>query len=330
MLIAAASHLPFHYLGTGALSLFTAAGISILPLIFFKAGSGTGSSAETSVIIPIGLSYYVLRAIHYSVDKYKGTIPAHSFADYAGYLFFLPTFASGPINRFQEFHRNLQRRRWDGRLFSRGCERILYGFAKIVILGNYLVSLKFVQLIERLAPSHPSLSAYLDCVRYGLNLLFQFSGYSDMAIGFALLLGFRISENFNYPLLAININDFWKRWHISLSEWCRDYIFMPVLSIGRLPVAAIMASMLVLGLWHEFSGRYVAWGLYHGAGIALWHFFQKAKPFLPSTKIFVGNRVKVLSWSLNINFVLLSFAITKEPDIVSALRVYQKIFLFWS
>src|SRR5690606_22484260 len=98
-------------------------------------------------------------------------------------------------------------------------------------------------------------------------LYFKFSGYSDIAIGVSRLLGFRVMENFHYPFIAQNIGDFWKRWHISLSSWCRDYAYMPVWSRLRNGALAALASMLILGLWHELSWRYLAWGLYHGAGI---------------------------------------------------------------
>lgn len=311
-----------------ASTMIVAVTIIAVLLIYHKAGAGIDSCSEL-MLVPLGLSFYSLRAAHYSVDRYKGKLPSHGFGDFLAYLFFLPTLFAGPINRFQEFHRELQRRRWDAALVARGLERILYGFAKVVILGNYLVSLKLAQGIGQLGGNYPAFAAYLDCVRYGLNLYFQFSGYSDIAIGFALLLGIRIEENFRYPLLATNINDFWKRWHISLTSWCKDYIFMPAAAVSRRPLIAVMASMIVLGVWHEFSFRYLAWGLYHGAGIAGWHLFQQFKAYYGSTSHpFFGRVFSIVSWFVTMQFVILSFAITKEPDLTSALAVYVKVFSF--
>jgi len=327
---AAATYLASRRRGAEAL---IAALFVIAALLWFKTGDRFALSGAAGVAVPLGLSFYALRSIHYVIESRKGTLPSHSFTQYACYLLFTPTLVAGPINRFQEFHRDLCRRRWDSALFSLGCERTLYGYAKIVVLGNYLVSQKVPAMMLPMGPSHGALEAYLGCLLYGANLYFQFSGYSDVAIGFSLLLGFRVMENFDYPFLAKNISDFWRRWHISLSNWCRDYVFMPAVSFSRQPWAAIIASMVVLGLWHELSWRYLAWGLYHGAGIALWRAFQRVKGRLPRFAGRGSGAVRLAaeagSYMLTMNFVLLSFAITKEPDMRAALSVYRAIFFFW-
>jgi D-alanyl-lipoteichoic acid acyltransferase DltB (MBOAT superfamily) len=155
----------------------------------------------------------------------------------------------------------------------------------------------------------------------------SFPGYSDVAIGFALMLGLRVGENFNYPFFARSINEFWQRWHISLSMWCKDYVYMPVLSLGRSPLGAILFSMLAIALWHEFSLRYVAWGIYHALGIAVWHLFQRVKPAWLKEGMDGLKRQAVAGVSifLTLNFVILSFALTKEPDLRSALSVYATL-----
>ncbi|MEI6972199.1 MAG: MBOAT family O-acyltransferase [bacterium] len=295
-------------------------------LVWFKIRQSTGADSPEYAVIPLGLSYYSLRLVHFTIDAWKGTLPQSTVGQFLCYLFFLPTLVAGPINRFQEFQRSLRRRRWDAMMFSRGLERILYGCAWIVIMGNYVISFSLNKVVARLAVAHPALSEYLECASYGLNLFCQFAGYSDVAIGFAMLLGFTVCENFNYPLLARNIGEFWRRWHMSLSSWCRDYVYMPVLSVSRLPALAALSSMIVLGLWHEVSLRYLAWGLYHGVGIAVWQVFRKA----------VGNRTVPTglpatlaagaAWFATMNFVLLGFAITKERSLVDALAVYRTIF----
>lgn len=302
------------------------AGFTILAILLgFNAARMPGRDALETVVAPLGLAYFALRALHYCIEGWKGTLPAHTFRDYLNYLIFLPTLMTGPIHRLQEFQHGLRRRRWDPVLFSLGCERVLYGYVKIVFLANYLVSAKLVGVIAALPKTSP-LGAWLDCLRYGLNLYWQFSGYSDVAIGFALLLGIRISENFNFPFLARNINDFWNRWHVSLTSWCRDYLYLPVLAVGRRPWVAVLASMLALGLWHELSIRYVLWGLYHGTGIALWQGFQRLKGNRSFPQGSPASRLMApLAILVTLNFVILSFAITKEATLQGTLRVYATL-----
>lgn len=289
---------------------------------------GSGTSGE-EILVPLGFSYYTLRQIHYVLESYKGKLRPHGFLDYFCYLFFIPTIQVGPIHRFPDFLRDLKRRRWDSSLISNGLERILYGYAKIVVLGNYLVSKKLTLMILQLEPVYPGIAAYLDCVRYGLNLYFQFGGYSDIAVGFSMLLGFRIIENFHFPFLAQNINDFWQRWHISLSRWCRDYVYIPVISFSRQPAMAAVASMLVLGLWHELSLRYLLWALYHGIGIAVWQQFRRLRDSNPKEARPWALRLKIgFSAIFTLNFVILSFALTKEKTVSAAVDVYRNIFTF--
>ena len=302
-----------------------AAVVMVLTLLLAFKAAGRPGAGPGRAVVPLGLSYFALRTVHYCLEGWKGALPDHGFLDYLRYQLFLPTLLAGPINRFQEFQQSSRRRRWGPAAFSLGCERILYGYVKIVVLANYLISTRFVVVLAHLPPASP-LRAWLDCLRYGLNLYSQFSGYSDVAIGFALLVGIRVGENFDHPYLARNISEFWSRWHISLTSWCRDYVFMPVLAAGRQPMLAILAAMLTLGLWHELSPRYLVWALYHAAGIGLWQAWRRLK----------GNRVlRVGTWAgraaaaaavlFTLNFVILSFAITKEPDLRGALAVFATL-----
>lgn len=325
-LVAVVSFLAVHYHAKmRCLPALSVSCIAIL-LIALKSHLFTAHDKVSELVVPLGLSYYTLRAIHYCIDGWKQPLHRHTFSEYLTFLFFLPTLLAGPITRFQEFQRGTLRRRWDPLLFSMGCERILYGYVKIVFLATYLVSLKMASVISGLAPDS-RFGAWLDCLRYGLNLYFQFSGYSDVAIGFALLLGFRISENFNYPFLARNIGEFWQRWHISLTNWCRDYIYLPALSVTRRPYVAILVSMIVLGLWHELSLRYIVWGVYHCAGIALWRGFQRIKARLSLPGGILAQRITTVAAVLvTLNFVILSFAITKEASMQKSLSVYATLF----
>ena len=306
-------------------------GVIVGVLLFFKAGgAGEFDDIVRRVLIPLGLSYYSFRCLHYLIERYKGTLPAHNFGDFIGYLFFLPTLIAGPIHRFNHYQRDLRRRRWNAQMFSEGLERILYGYVQIVVLGNWLVSAKLVPLVEGIGPDRTALREYLEAVCFGLNLYFQFAGYSSVAIGFGLLLGFRVIENFDRPFLRRNISEFWRCWHISLSSWCRDYIYMPVVSNTRRVALGALMSMVVIGLWHELSGRYLCWGLYHGAGIIVWQAFQRAKAHLPAVEsAWARHLAAALSLVLTFNFVMLSFVITKEPTLADAGASFAAIFLAW-
>ncbi|MBN8821849.1 MULTISPECIES: MBOAT family O-acyltransferase [unclassified Spirosoma] len=265
---------------------------SVIVWILFKSEWLVHQGWQTSVGVPLGLSYYTFRQIHYAIERYKQTLPVHTFVDYLTYLFFLPTLLIGPINRFPDFYRDSRRRRWDSALFSAGLERVLYGYAKIVIIGNLLLTDKLAQFIHHLQAHHPSVATYLSVIRFATNAYVQFAGFSDVAIGLSLLIGIRVPENFQSPFLASNLNEFWKRYHMSLSSWCRDYVFTPLLSLTRQPVLATLGAMLVLGLWHEWSSRYLVWGALQGLGILIWHRFKQ-----PSSEIILPAwRSNIVHW----------------------------------
>lgn len=303
--------------------------VAVLTYYKLRAADG-GQDFFSSVAIPLGLSYYSFRCVHYVIEKYKGTLDDHGFREFISYLFFLPTLVVGPIHRFGQFHHDLRYKRWDGRLIAEGLERILYGYAKIAFLGNYLVSGKFAGYIASLDGTNPALVYYLEIVRNGLNLYFQFAGFSDIAIGFSLLLGYRIIENFNWPFIQKNISDFWRCWHISLTSWCRDYIYTVVMSVTRMPYLAVLATLIVIGMWHEVSPRYLLWGIYHGVGVVTWQLFQKAKAHLPEINNVVARRaVDGVSILATVHFVWFSFVLISQPSFAAALSIYHTVLFSW-
>ena len=271
------------------------------------------------VFVLMGFSYYILRAIHYLLEQLKGRLPNHGFLDLINYLFFLPTFFVGPINRFPEFFRDIHRRRWDANLFSLGATRITYGLFKIVFIAYYLVNRKMGFWIDDVDPANTMLLQYLDCWQYGLNLYFQFSGYCDVAIGVSAMLGFRIMENFNYPFLSPNISEFWRRWHMSLTGWSREYVYPSVAAATRSPYFAIFVSMLFIGLWHEFSPKYFLWGLYHGLGIITHRVYQR---LLSGFQSFTNPLARWTMWSINVtvtmHFVIFGFILNKEQSLTDS------------
>jgi len=297
---------------------------SVAIFLFFKLEYGVEYSLLKNAILPLGLSYYSFRQIHYAIEAYKKQLPRHNIIDYISYMFFFPTILIGPINRFQPFLKHLHRRRWDSTLFSLGLERILYGLAKITILGNWIFAFKLNNYIFSIKADRPWLADYLEIVKYVGNSYVQFAGYSDVAIGLSMLLGFKITENFNYPFIAANIADFWKRWHISLSEWCRDYVFYPFLGMTRNAIISVVMSMLVLGAWHEISLRYLLWGGMHAIAISVWHRYEGS--LLHEKLSQYPYLQKGLGIFVTIHFVLFSFIFIKEDSLNESLELFKRLF----
>jgi alginate O-acetyltransferase complex protein AlgI len=218
-------------------------------------------------VIPLGLSYYAFRNIHFALECYKGKIRQFTFLEYLSYNLFIPVMLVGPINQYQLFIKDWQRRRYDENNISYGLERILYGFTKIILIGNFLISRKLSLYAESLHDQHLWLYTFLGLCVFVFNAYFQFAGYSDIAIGLSRLAGIRINENFNYPFLSVNMREFWTRYHMSLSQFCKDYVYTPIASYFRNPILGVVLTMAIIGLWHELSWRYLVWGLIQFAGI---------------------------------------------------------------
>ena len=280
-----------------------------------------------TVAIPLGLSYYTFRCIHFLMERYKAAIPRATTAELAGYLLFLPTIVVGPIHRFDDYRRDLHRQRFDPAMLSEGAERILYGYVKIVILSNFLTEGVLGDYIAGLEDPEAQHVIYLEIVQNGLNLYFQFSGYSDIAIGLARLLGYRVIENFNWPYLQPNISAFWRSWHISLSRWCRDYVYSVVVAKTRSPALGAMATMIAIGLWHEISLRFLLWGAWHGIGLIIWQkslgWTTRFEQSLPETALPVLHVIKV---AVTVHFVWFGFVILTAGTPAEALRTFGRLF----
>ncbi len=252
----------------------------------------------------MGLAYYTCRHIHYIIEVFQGHIEP-DFRQYLRYQFFLPAIVAGPIHRYANFHRQCNRRRLDKAKVSKAFEKILYGYVKIVVLGNYLL-LVIIEPWRATIEMNGLMNLWLKSIQDWTYLYLQFSGWTDVAIGFAVLMGFKLEENFNKPLLARNLIDFWQRWHITLSSWCRDYVFKPVMAYTRKPLLATCTAMVTMGIWHELSLYYIFWGLYHAIGIAIVHKFTKLAGNRNYLKWLTGCRV----WTpfarvLTLNYIVL-------------------------
>jgi D-alanyl-lipoteichoic acid acyltransferase DltB (MBOAT superfamily) len=293
--------------------------------MFFKLGLGKTLWIER--LLPLGISYYSFRQIHYAMEAYKRKLPAHDLKDYFTYLFFLPTLLIGPIHRFPEFMKDGRRRRWDNDLFSEGLERILYGFVKTIVLGNYLISERGGALMDMLEEKgYLWLSTYVDVVRYIANSYMQFAGFSDIAIGLALLMGYRVMENFDSPFRATDISDFWQRWHISLSTWCREYVYFPFYSVTRNYYIGIFFSMLILALWHDITWQYLAWAAVHVVGINTWHIYHRSALRVRLHRFMFAP----VFWGrfITFHFVVLSFVLISGKNGEEIWRTFKILFGF--
>jgi alginate O-acetyltransferase complex protein AlgI len=258
----------------------------------------------------LGIAYFTCRHIHYLIEVSKGNIMVN-LRQFWYYQSFLPVMVTGPINRYSEFIHEVQRRRWDSKQISIGIEQIIYGYATVIIIGNYLIDQKMVIQIS-LFEANSIFYGWLESLQHWAYLYAQFSGWSRIAIGFSLVMGIRIAENFNYPFLATSLIEFWQRWHISLSNWCKDYIFAPTIAITRKPFLAIVVGMISIGIWHELSTYYLIWGVYHAIGISGCRLFQKYLSTLKFTINFKGWRF--ITWLLTMNYIICGQPIISTID----------------
>ncbi len=230
--------------------------------------------ASLGPVVFLGISYYTCRHIHVLVEAYKGMIGAIHLRDYLHYQLFLPVLMVGPIHRYPHFQRECQRRYYSWGNAIEGLERILYGYAKAVLIGAYLLRFKADTILHIYLTPGIALN-FVTSANDWLVLYAVFSGYVDVALGFSQIWGLKLEENFNCPYLAKNLIDFWQRWHITLSSWCKDYIYMPVLAYSRSAVLAIILAMMGIGVWHSLSFYYLLWGMYQALGIILCRVYQR-------------------------------------------------------
>lgn len=222
--------------------------------------------------LPVGISFYTFQTMSYIIDLYCGRVKAeHSYAAYLTYVSMFPQLVAGPIVRFSDIQEKLHERKIEICEVEQGLMRFMHGLFKKVLIANQVGALW--EEIQLLGVTRTSVaSAWLGAVSFTLQLYFDFSAYSDMAIGMGRMLGFSFNENFKYPLTAISVTDFWRRWHISLSTWFRDYVYIPLGGnrVGTLRhLRNIAVVWFLTGLWHGASWNFVLWGVYYGILLAL-------------------------------------------------------------
>ncbi|HNP79263.1 MAG TPA: MBOAT family O-acyltransferase [Candidatus Pacearchaeota archaeon] len=287
------------------------------------------------IILPLGLSFYVFRAISYIADVYSKKIPAtKSLLDFSIYVSFFPQLFSGPISRAIDFLPQLKNggaKKIDD--FHKNLTLIILGLFKKIVISSYLI-LNITDDVFAVPENHSALVVWLALLSYYLVIYFDFSGYSDMAIGFAGLLGFESPINFNTPYLATSIKDFWRRWHITLSSWIKDYVYIPLggnrhgLIVKYLNLTIIM---ILIGLWHGASMNYIIWGGIQGIGLVIFNLRHDIEKKLFPNKKEHGIRDifgKISGWIFTFAFILFSWVFFKARTSEIAITYLKSLFDF--
>ena len=259
-------------LNVGCLAFFKYANFAVDQANNLLAFSGSPPWTWETVALPIGISFFTFQKISYMVDVYRGTVgPARSFVNYALYVALFPQLIAGPIIRYHDVARQIETRLHNLTIFSEGVWRFSLGLGKKVLIANpmgQVADLAFSGGDGVLALP----LAWLGILAYSFQIYFDFAGYSDMAIGLGRMMGFRFLENFNRPYISRSITEFWRRWHISLSNWMREYLYIPLggnrKSRGH-TYANLWIVFLISGLWHGAAWNFIFWGAYHGFFLTL-------------------------------------------------------------
>ncbi|AMD86017.1 D-alanyl-lipoteichoic acid acyltransferase DltB, MBOAT superfamily [Capnocytophaga haemolytica] len=314
--------------------------------------SNTGYFTVDKIILPVGISFYTFQTISYTVDIYRHKLPPlRSILDFGFYVSFFPQLVAGPIVRAEEFVPQILQRTYISRDdFNKAIFLILKGLIKKMIFADF-IALHFLDRVFDAPTMHSGFEGIMALIGYSLQIYGDFSGYTDIAIGVALLMGFQLPVNFNSPYKALNCGDFWKRWHISLSTWLKDYLYIPLggnrnaslgtfifglffaivavvavhnlaftIIIGVLLVAGavaayyfkdfehavitninIMLTMLIGGLWHGASWKFVIWGGLNGLGVVAYKYWRKVSPYEHSTRWIAR------FWKITFTFVFITF-----------------------
>ena len=280
---------------------------------------GGASLPLLAVALPIGISFYTFESMSYTIDVYRGAAkPARRFSDISCFVSLFPHLVAGPIVRYNILAEQIQRRDHTMEKFSAGAAMFMLGFAKKILLANPMGRVADA-VFGAAAPL--TVDAWVGAIAYAFQIYFDFSGYSDMAIGLGRMFGFVIPENFRSPYLSESITEFWRRWHISLSTWLRDYLYLPLGGNrhgARRTYINLALVMLLGGLWHGAAWQFVVWGGYHGSLLAFERWMGKKSPYdwLPR-----GGRIAV-----TFALVLFSWVLFRSPTLGQAVSYLGAMF----
>jgi alginate O-acetyltransferase complex protein AlgI len=302
------------------LGYFKYANFGVDSLNALLTGAGMEPFVLTHVILPIGISFYVFESISYIMDVYRGdTEPTRHPVDFATFVALFPHLIAGPVFRYKDLADQFISRTHTMEKFGTGAVRFMQGFVKKVFIADTIAPLAN----HAFALQDPTMAdAWLGALAYTAQLYFDFSGYSDMAIGLGLMMGFRFIENFNQPYVSQSITEFWRRWHMSLSSWLRDYLYI---SLGGNRKGVFntyrnkFLTMLLGGLWHGANWTFVLWGMWHGILLCIEYAFGvKGTP----------ERFRIHRWVFTFLFVILGWIMFRAPTVHSALQFYEAMLSF--
>lgn len=270
------------------------------------------------IAVPLAISFFVFEFVHYLTDVYKGKTKRVSLRDFFLFIFFFPSLVAGPIKRIQSFEEDKVSFTWGNT--QAGLMRIGIGLFKKIVFADSLNPLFLPVFADPAA--HTQTALWIAMYAYAFKIYLDFSAYSDMAIGAAKCFGYHLPENFNWPYISRNLTEFWRRWHISLSSWIRDYLYIPLGGNrkGYLKMLwFLFLSMTISGLWHGALWTFVVWGMWHGAGQAaykVWDTWRGERRLLPKR---VGD---LFGWALTFHFVCFGWVFFASPSLY-----YSYVFL---
>ena len=288
----------------------------------FRAAFGLSGGA-LNIILPVGISFYTFQSLSYTIDVYRGKLPAsRDPVKFALYIAFFPQLVAGPIVKASEFLPQLDeaRRPTADRVF-RGMTEFFFGMLKKAVLADNIAV--FADSVFGAVGAYSSATVALAVVGYAMQIYFDFSGYSDMATGAARCLGYDLPVNFNLPYLSRNVSAFWKRWHISLSSWLQQYLYIPLGGNRRgraRTYVNLLATMVLGGLWHGADWSFVLWGAGHGLALCVHKAFSQRFPARP------GRARDAIATALTAGFVMLLWVPFRAESLGHALLIYRRLF----
>ena len=283
-----------------------------------------GNFQPLDVILPVGISFYTFQSISYIVDVYKERVaPTKTWLEYLFFLSFFPALVAGPIVRADYFLPQISQNKKATRdEVYLGFWMIILGIIKKAIIADYIS--QYNDLIFSNPTGYTGFESLMGVVGYTMQIYCDFSGYSDMAIGIALIMGFKLSKNFDFPYKSQNLTDFWRNWHISLSSWLRDYIYIPLGGNRKGTFRTYVnnfLTMLIGGLWHGADWKFVFWGAMHGVGLAIHKAFKPILNKIPNVW-----PVKAISWLMTISIVSLLWVFFRADSWSDSIEIIKNIF----
>lgn len=315
----------------GLLFYFKYANFFIENLNLLLASLGTALLPKIHVVMPIGISFFTFQSLSYVIDVYRGQVPAQKkVVNVALYVSLFPQLIAGPIVRYIDIAAEVDHRQTTFSSFADGIRRFIIGLGKKVIIANTMAATAdsiFSLSTNTISP----VVSWIGIICYTLQIYYDFSGYSDMAIGLGKLFGFTFLENFEYPYISKSITEFWRRWHISLSTWFRDYVYIPLGGNRKGKMRTYFNSFVVFfvtGFWHGASWNFIVWGLFHGCFLVL----EKAK-ILDSSRLPVKNDsagVKVISHLFTMLIVIIGWVFFRSDTLSYAVSYLSRMFCLTS